>query len=130
MPCDPVRAGASSAPTTAAWAGRLDSARAAAAGFRLTSTPLVSGNTHGSGRPTAGKLRYAHSVRSVTRFRALLRLAPLCLALASPVRATMPPPQGPSRPKISAAFQAGLFAVPEQARGLETSAGSSSGECP
>jgi immune inhibitor A len=43
--------------------------------------------------------------------------------MASPVRATMPPPQGPVAPEVSAAFQAGLFAVPEQGRGLETSSG-------
>lgn len=70
-------------------------------------------------------------MRSVTRFRAVLRLAPLCLALASPpVRATMPPPQGPVAPEVAAAFEAGLFAVPEQGHGLETSAGTAEWKVP
>lgn len=61
-------------------------------------------------------------MRSVTRFRVALRLAPLCLALAVPAGATMPPPQGPVAPEVSVAFQRGLFDVPERAQGLETSA--------
>jgi immune inhibitor A len=52
-----------------------------------------------------------------------VRLALLCLALPAPARATMPPPHGPVAPEVAAAFQRGLFDVPERARGLETSAG-------
>ena len=62
-------------------------------------------------------------MRSVTHVRAVLRLVPLCLALAAPARATMPPLQGPVAPEVAAAFERGLFAVPPPARGLETSVG-------
>ncbi len=46
----------------------------------------------------------------------------LALLLCTVARATMPPPSGSVHPEVAAAFAQGLFAVPERAPGLESSA--------
>ena len=63
-------------------------------------------------------------MRIAVACRAALSLAPaLWLLLGNLAWATMPPLVGPVSPELSAAFERGLFSVPERAPDLETSAG-------